>query len=92
MDSMGSSSRTSLRATSDSMKTMKAGARSGKRHLSLIERMQAVLDERVEQRADLRLTDSPACLVVAEHDMGAQIRQYWKLRGKRYPILSPPGD
>src|SRR5690606_42012545 len=36
-----------------------------------------------------RLTDSPACLVVAEHDMGAQMRRILEAAGQQIPDSKP---
>jgi molecular chaperone HtpG len=57
---------------------------------SLIERMQAVLAERVAAvRATVRLTASPACLTVAEHEMGAQMRRMMEAAGQAMPESKP---
>ena len=56
----------------------------------LIERVQKVLAERVEEvRVTNRLTDSPACLVVGEHDMGAQMRRILEQAGQALPESKP---
>lgn len=36
-----------------------------------------------------RLTDSPACLVVSEHDMGAQMRRILEQAGQELPSSKP---
>lgn len=57
---------------------------------SLIERMQAVLGERVASvRPTVRLTSSPACLTVAEHEMGAQMRKIMEAAGQDMPSSKP---
>ena len=57
---------------------------------SLIERMQDVLQERVESiRPTTRLTSSPACLTVAEHEMGAQMRKIMEAAGQAMPDSKP---
>ncbi len=57
---------------------------------ALVERMKAVLEDRVtEVRPTVRLTDSPACLVVAEHDMGAQMRRILEQAGQEVPDTKP---
>jgi len=57
---------------------------------SLIERMQNVLGERVESvRPTVRLTASPACLTVAEHEMGAQMRKIMEAAGQAMPSSKP---
>ena len=56
----------------------------------LIERMQAVLGERVATiRPTIRLTASPACLTVAEHEMGAQMRKIMEAAGQAMPDTKP---
>ena len=61
-----------------------------KAHEGLMERMKSVLAERVaEIRPTLRLTESPACLVVGEHEMGAQMRRIMEAAGQQVPD-SPP--
>lgn len=56
----------------------------------LIDRVQKVLAERVEEvRVTNRLTDSPACLVVGEHDMGAQMRRILEQAGQALPESKP---
>ena len=57
---------------------------------SLIERMQVVLSERVATiRPTVRLTSSPACLTVAEHEMGAQMRRMMEAAGQAMPETKP---
>ena len=57
---------------------------------SLVERMKAVLEERVtEVRPTVRLTESPACLVVGEHDMGAQMKRILEAAGQEVPDSKP---
>jgi len=57
---------------------------------SLIERMQGVLSDRVEGiRPTVRLTSSPACLTVAEHEMGAQMRRIMEAAGQEMPETKP---
>ena len=56
----------------------------------LLERIQAVLTERVsEVRVTHRLTDSPACLAVGEHDMGLQMRKIMEAAGQKVPDTNP---
>ena len=56
----------------------------------LIERVQKVLDEKVDEvRVTNRLTDSPACLVVGEGDMGAQMRRIMEQAGQAMPVSKP---
>ena len=57
---------------------------------SLIERMQGVLSDRVAGiRPTVRLTSSPACLTVAEHEMGAQMRCIMEAAGQEMPETKP---
>jgi molecular chaperone HtpG len=52
--------------------------------------MQAVLGERVATiRPTIRLTASPACLTVAEHEMGAQMRKIMEAAGQAMPDTKP---
>lgn len=56
----------------------------------LIERSKAALGEKVEDvRITNRLTDSPACIVVGEHDMGAQMRRIMEQAGQAVPDAKP---
>ena len=56
----------------------------------LTERISAVLAERVELvRPSKRLTDSPACLVLGENDMGAQMRRIMEASGQSMPEVKP---
>ena len=57
---------------------------------SLIERMNSALEGQVfEIRPTLRLTESPACLVVGEHEMGAQMRRILEAAGQALPDSQP---
>jgi len=57
---------------------------------ALVERMGKVLETQVEEvRATSRLTESPACLVVGEHDMGAQMRRIMEAAGQEVPSSKP---
>jgi molecular chaperone HtpG len=56
----------------------------------LIERLGSVLEDRVaEVRATNRLTDSVACLVVGDFDMGAQMRRIMEAAGQEVPESKP---
>lgn len=56
----------------------------------LLERVKTALAEQVaEVRITHRLTDSPACVVVAEHDMGAQMRRILESAGQKLPESKP---
>ena len=56
----------------------------------LVERVKVVLSEFVEEvRVTNRLTESPACLVVGDHDMGAQMRRIMEAAGQDLPPSKP---
>ena len=56
----------------------------------VLERIKAVLEADVAGvRATHRLTDSPACLVVGEFDMGAQMRRIMEAAGQEVPDSKP---
>ena len=57
---------------------------------ALAKRIKDALEERVESvRRSTRLTDSPACLVLGEHDMGAQMRRLMEATGQSVPDSKP---
>ena len=57
---------------------------------ALCKRIAGVLDGRVESvRRSVRLTDSPACLVLAEGDVGAQMRRIMEATGQAPPESKP---
>jgi molecular chaperone HtpG len=59
-------------------------------HKELLQRMQEVLGETVKEiRISQRLTDSPACLVVEEHDMSANLARVLKSVGQDAPQTKP---
>jgi molecular chaperone HtpG len=61
-----------------------------KEHKDLLERIKKALDERVQDvRVTKRLTDSPACLVVGEFDMGAQMKKIMEAAGQKVPDSKP---
>ena len=61
-----------------------------KEHGELLERLKKALGERVENvRVTARLTDSPACLVLGEHEMGAQMRRILEAAGQKVPTTKP---
>ena len=56
----------------------------------LLERIKKSLGESVKDvRVTLRLTDSPACLVADEHDMGAHYERLLKASGQNLPASKP---
>ena len=57
---------------------------------ALLERIKKVLGDRVaDVRASSRLTESPACLVIGEHDIGAQMRRFFEAAGQKPPDSKP---
>jgi molecular chaperone HtpG len=57
---------------------------------ALVERLGKVLEDKVaEVRATGRLTDSAACLVVGDFDMGAQMRRIMEQAGQPVPDSKP---
>ncbi len=59
-------------------------------HSALIERLKKQLDTQVsEVRATTRLTESPACLVLGEHELGAQMRKLMQATGQTVPGTKP---
>lgn len=56
----------------------------------LLERVKKVLEDDVDEvRITHRLTESPACVVVAEHEMGAQMRRILEQAGQALPDSKP---
>jgi molecular chaperone HtpG len=61
-----------------------------KEHGPLVERIKKALQERVSDvRVTNRLADSPACLVLGEHDLGAQMRRILEAAGQKVPVAKP---
>jgi len=61
-----------------------------KEHAALVERIKKTLQERVSDvRVTNRLEDSPACLVLGEHDLGAQMRRILEAAGQKVPASKP---
>lgn len=61
-----------------------------KEHEGLVERAKTALGDAVEEvRVTHRLTESPACLVVGEMDMGAQMRRIMEAAGQSMPESKP---
>ncbi len=70
----------------EQQKTDKAAAE----HAKLLERLKDKLSDRVaEVRASTRLVDSPACLVVGEYDMSANLARVLKAVGQSAPETRP---
>jgi molecular chaperone HtpG len=61
-----------------------------KEHTELVERVKKALTDHVSDvRVTARLADSPACLVLGEHDMGAQMRRILEAAGQKTPASKP---
>ena len=61
-----------------------------KEHGTLLERLKTALGERVDKvRPSARLVDSPACLVVGEYDMSANLARVLKAVGQDAPQQKP---
>ncbi|KEF32650.1 Chaperone protein HtpG [Marinobacter nitratireducens] len=59
-------------------------------HKDLLERIKTALEDRVQEvRVTNRLTDSPACLVVGDFDMGAQMKKIMEAAGQKVPDSKP---
>jgi molecular chaperone HtpG len=68
----------------------KAQEELAKEHGAILERIKKSLGERVSDvRVTHRLVDSPACLVLGEHDMGAQMRRILEAAGQKAPAPKP---
>ncbi len=56
----------------------------------LVKRMQETLGERVKEvRVSRRLTESPSCLVMGEHDMAVHMQQMLRQAGHEIPASKP---
>lgn len=76
----------SLADQDEKEKTEKAA----KEHGDLLKRLKEALAERVQDvRASTRLVDSPACIVVGEHDMSANLARVLKAVGQTAPDQKP---
>jgi molecular chaperone HtpG len=67
-----------------------AAAEVAKENEKLLKRIREALGDRVsEVKVSTRLTDTPACLVLAEHDLGAQMRKILAATGQSAPESKP---
>lgn len=65
-------------------------AKEADEHKELVERFKTSLAGRVKEvRVTHRLTDSPACLVADEHDMGGNMARMLKAAGQKIPESQP---
>ncbi|TXS95621.1 molecular chaperone HtpG [Parahaliea maris] len=82
--------RGSLDLASDSEEEKAEQEKLEKESEGLVERLGKVLEDKVaEVRATSRLTESAACLVVGDHDMGAQMRRILEAAGQPVPDSKP---
>ena len=82
--------RGALDLASDSEEEKAEQEKVAKESEALVERLSAVLKGKVEEvRSTSRLTDSAACLVVGEADMGAQMRRIMEAAGQAVPESLP---
>src|SRR5690606_19507298 len=59
-----------------------------KEHKELLERIKKAMEDQVQEvRVTNRLTDSPACLVVGQFDMGAQMTKIMEAAGDRKSVV-----
>ncbi len=57
---------------------------------ALLKRVKDALGDRVtEVKVTSRLTESPACLVLGEHDLGANMRRILQVSGQKAPAVKP---
>ncbi|MCY3987453.1 MAG: molecular chaperone HtpG, partial [Gammaproteobacteria bacterium] len=57
---------------------------------ALLKRMKSVLGEEVSDvRSTSRLTDSPSCLALGEHEMGVQMQRILRASGQELPETKP---
>jgi len=55
-------------------------------HKAMVERLQSALEGEVKEvRVSSRLSDSPACLVVGQYDMGGHMRRMMEAAGQKVP-------
>jgi molecular chaperone HtpG len=82
--------RGALDLTADSEEEKAEQEKLAKESEALVERLGKVLEPQVsEVRATTRLTESPACLVVGDFDMGAQMRRIMEAAGQPVPESKP---
>lgn len=74
----------------DSAEDKKQDEKSDDTLKSVIEQMQTVLIGKVKEvKVSVRLTDSPACLIKEEHEMGAHMERIMKAAGQEMPESLP---
>ena len=68
----------------------KASEHEDEEHKGLLERISGVLGQSVKEvRVSHRLTESPACLVVGDYDMSANLQRVLKQMGQEAPAVKP---
>ncbi|HEY5810600.1 MAG TPA: molecular chaperone HtpG [Povalibacter sp.] len=68
----------------------KAQEELAKEHGAVVERIKKVLADQVSDvRVTHRLVESPACLVLGEQDLGAQMRRILEAAGQKAPVAKP---
>lgn len=74
----------------ESEEEKKAQEKANDDHKSLLEQIKALFkDEVADVRMTHRLVDSPACIVVGDQDMGAQMRRMMEAAGQSVPDAKP---
>lgn len=74
----------------DTEEDKKAKEEAEKTFESLVNHLKEALTEKVQDvRVTNRLTDSPACLVVGQYDMGLQMRRLMEAAGQKLPESKP---
>ncbi len=74
----------------ESEEEKKAQEQANDEHKPLLERIQGLFEEEVsEVRMTSRLVESPACIVVGDNDMGAQMRRIMEAAGQSVPETKP---
>ncbi|MGQ7247800.1 molecular chaperone HtpG [Halomonas sp. V046] len=68
----------------------KAQEETAKAKQDLVKRVKEALGEEVQEvKVTHRLTDSPACVVLPEHEMGFQMRRIMEAAGQKVPEVKP---
>jgi len=79
-----------LHSEEDKESIAKAKEEASKEYAEVIEKMVKVLDEKVSGvELSQRLTDSPSCLILNEHDMSQQMQQILEAAGQYAPKAQP---
>ena len=74
----------------DDKEEKKAREEANKEFKEVIERVKKTLGDRIsDARMSQRLTDSPSCLVLGEHDMSTQMQQILEAAGQYAPKAQP---